>query len=202
MKVNSSLTLVAQPQDFFRELVTEALGKQKVTTQPETEFYLVNLLNRFMATESLYAPGAEGGAKNEPLALLLKEALEQPKAKQGTYFKHLGDISLYTAGFFQASLNRKLVDVDYYIGMGGTAYQHAAAQSNEGTLRSLFGELAHKFAALVEVLAEISDKTSPRAEKDILRIYELWIKTRSGRAAKALQEAGIVPNKTLKKDWQ
>jgi hypothetical protein len=54
----------------------------------------------------------------------------------------------------------------------------------------------------VDVLAEISDKTSPKAEKDILRLYELWIKTRSGRAAKALQEAGIVPNKTLKKDWQ
>jgi hypothetical protein len=62
MKVNSSLTLVAQPQDFFRELVTEALGKQKVTTQPETEFYLVNLLNRFMATESLYAPAQYASA--------------------------------------------------------------------------------------------------------------------------------------------
>ncbi len=203
MNEKLGLTLVAQPQDFFRELVAEALGKQRVTTQPETEFYLVHLLNRFIATESLYAADVQGGVKkNEPLALLLKEALEQPKDRQGVFFRHLGDVSLYTAGFFQASLNRKLVDVDYYIGMGGTAYQHAAAQASEENLRALFGELAEKFGALVEVLAEISDKTSPRAEKDLLRLYELWIKTRSDRAAKALQEAGILPNKTLRKDWQ
>jgi len=202
MNEKSGLTLVAQPQDFFRELVIEALGKQKLTTQPETEFYLVNLLNRFMATDSLYATDAEGGVKDEPLVLLLKEALEQPKARQGALFRHLGDVSMYTAGFFQASLSRKLVDVDYYIGMGGAAYKRAATQAAEEGVRSILGELSDKFASLVEVLAEISDKTSPRGEKDILRTYELWIKTRSQRAAKTLKEAGILPNKTFRKDWQ
>ena len=113
MKVKSGLTVVAQTQDFFRELLIEALGKQKVTAQPETEFYLVNLLNRFISTESLYASGPDGASKGGALALLLKEALEQPKPRQGALFKHLGDVSLYTAGFFQASLSRKLVDVDY-----------------------------------------------------------------------------------------
>jgi hypothetical protein len=202
MKVNSGLTLVAQPQDFFRELVVEALEKQKVTTQPETEYYLVNLLNQFIATEALYTEDAQGGIKDEPLVLLFKEALEQPKARQGVLFRRLGDVSLYTAGFFQASLSRKLVDVDYYIGMGGSAYQHAAVQTPEESLRPLFSELSAKFASLVDVLAEVSEKTSPRAEKDLLRTYELWIKTRSERAAKALKEAGILPNKNFRGDWQ
>lgn len=202
MKSKSHLQVVTQPEDFFRELVAQALGEQKLTTQPETEFYLVNLLRRFIATESLYPTGVEGESKkDEPLALMLKQALEQPKTLQGTYFRHLGDVSLYTAGFFQASLSRKLVDVDYYIGMGGTAYQQAASQATEKNQRKLFAELAAKFAAFVEVFAEISEKTSPRGEKDILRLYELWIKTRSDRAAKALQEAGIVPNKTVGKGW-
>jgi len=203
MKGKSNLTLVAQPQDYFRELVIEALGKQKISTQPETEFYLVNLLNQFMTTDRLYARGPEGNIKDEPLALLVKEALEEPQPlAQSALFRHIGDVSLYVAGFFQDSLSRKLVDVDYYIDMGGTAYQQVAVRTGEDILKALYRELAEKFGSLVEVLAEVSDKTSQKSEKDLLRLYELWVRTRSERAAKALQEAGILPNETIKKDWQ
>jgi len=190
-----SLALVAQPQAFFHELVTEALVHQKVSTAPETEFYLVNLLNQFMVAERLV---------EEPLALLVKEALEAPQPEQQSKrFKQIGDVSLYVAGYFPDSLNRKLVDVDYYIEMGGTAYKQVAALTEEDALRAIYQELANKFGSFVEVLAEVSDKTTiPRTEKDILRLYELWIRTRSERAAKALQEAGILPNETMKKDWQ
>ena len=77
-----------------------------------------------------------------------------------------------------------------------------AAQMDENGLKGLYLELAGKFGSFVEVLAEVSDKTLQKSEKDILRLYELWIRTRSERAAKALQEAGILPNENLKKDWQ
>lgn len=201
-----SLTLVSQPQEYFRELVTEALGRQKIYTQPETEVYLVNLLNQFITTDRLYSPdiSGNGGSKKEVLALMLKEALEQPLPRQqSVLFRQLGDVSLYVAGFFQDSLNRKLVDVDYYIEMGGSAYKQVALLTPEELLKALYLELAEKFSAFVDVLAAVSDKTSPRTEKDILRLYELWIRTGSERAAKALQDAGIQPNATMKKDsWQ
>lgn len=197
------LTLVAQAQAFFHELITRVLDQQKLTTQPETEVYLVNLLNQFMSTEKLYVRNSEGMMRDEPLALLVKEALEarEPHA-QSALFRHVGDISLYTAGFFQDSLNRKSVDVDYYIDMGGTAYQQAAFRVDEDIMKAVYQELSEKFGAFVDVLAEVSDKTSFRTEKDLLRIYELWVRTRSERAAKALQEAGIFPNNTIKKDLQ
>jgi hypothetical protein len=171
----------------------EAMGKFQVSAQPETEFYLVNLLSQFVAAERLV---------EEPLALMVKEAIEKPQlSEQRDQFKRVGDVSLYVAGYFQESLSRKVVDVDYYIGMGGTAYQQAAARTEE-SLRTVFEELAHRFSTFVEVLAAVSDKTTPRTEKDLLRLYELWVTTRSERAAKALQEAGIIPNGLLKKDWQ
>jgi hypothetical protein len=75
-------------------------------------------------------------------------------------------------------------------------------RTEEDHLRELYLELADKFARFVDVLAEVSDKTTPKTEKDLLRLYELWVRTRSERAAKALQEAGILPNDTVKKDWQ
>ena len=178
-----SLQLVVQPQGYFYELVTHALSKQHVSTRPETEFYLVNLLNQFMNASQL---------TEQPLALLIKEALEQPHPqKQGEQFKKVGDLSLYVAGYFQDSLNRKLVDVDYYIDMGGNAYQQVANRAPEEALRRTYLELADKFSSFVDVLADVSEATQPpKSEKDILRLYEVWVRTKSERAAKALQEAG------------
>ncbi|MGK5084480.1 hypothetical protein WDW37_14390 [Bdellovibrionota bacterium FG-1] len=194
MTDKSGLTLVAQPQDYFRELITEAMGHQKVSAQPETEFYLVNLLNQFMKPDRL---------TEEPLALLVKGALEETLPQvQSARFRHIGDVSLYVGGFFQDSLNRKMVDVDYYIDMGGAAYQQVAARLSADTLKAVYEELAARFATFVDVFAEVSAKTTPRTEIDLLRMYELWVRTRSERAARALQEAGILPNETIKKHWQ
>jgi hypothetical protein len=189
-----SLTLVAA-EAYFHELVTDALARNKIKPQPETEFYLVHLLNRFVSTNSKL---------KEPLALMVKGAIEEPlpQAKQ-QMFKHIGDISLYTAGYFQDSLSGKSVDVDYYISMGGIAYRHVCARTTDEAHRELYRELAERFAKFVDVLADISSKTAgPKTQTDLLRMYDLWLQTKSERAARALQEAGIIPNETLKKDKQ
>lgn len=203
MSCKVGLTLVSQLQGYFRELVTEVLEKQKIIIQPETEFYLVNLLNQFMSTDQLYPPDSFGQMQSEPLALMLKKALDQPLPHlQCSCLRHMGDVSLYIAGFFQESLNRKAVDVDYYISMGETAYREALTRTDQEAFKLIYQELYEKFACFVEVFAEISDKTNPKTEKDILRLYEIWVKTKSERAAKALSEMGIHPNHTLKKSWQ
>lgn len=195
MGAKPAFQLVQQPQAFFHELVTQALGQRRVSAQPDTEFYLVNLLNQFMTAEHLSA---------EPLALQVKSALEEPQAqKRGDQFKRVGDLSLYVAGYFQDSLNRKLVDVDYYIEIGGSAYQQVASIVEERALRAIYSELSDKFGRFVDVLADVGSVTqAPKSEKDILRLYEVWVRTKSERAAKLLQDAGIVPNATVKKDIQ
>ena len=87
--------------------------------------------------------------------------------------------------------------------MGGTAYKHVALHAEgEDALKPTYHELSEKFGRFVDVLAEVSDQTQQKSEKDLLRLYEVWVRTKSERAAKALQEAGIVPNETIKKDWQ
>jgi hypothetical protein len=202
MKKADAFQIVTRPEEFFHELVTEAMQRQKVKVLPETEAYLVGLLNQFLTTENLYVQDSEGRMQEEPLALMVKEALEVPQPEnQKAMFRKIGDISLYVAGYFQDSLNRKLVDVDYYIDMGGVAYQQVAARV--GDIRPLYEELAEKFGTFVDVLAEVSDKTTPKTERDLLRIYETWVRTRSERSHRLLQEAGIFPNAALKagKDW-
>ena len=201
MSDKGQLTLVAQPEAFFHELVTKALSNRHLRTLPETEVYLVNLLNQFMSTENLYVRDANGNLREEPLALMVKEALEQSaRQAQVLLFRQVGDVSLYKAGFFQESLNRKSVDVSYYIDMGGTAYQNVAAREGEKTMRHVFGELAERFSTFVDVFAEISEATTvARSEKDLLRMYDLWLQTGSDRAAKTLKEAGIIPTAVTRK---
>ena len=70
---------------------------------------------------------------------------------QRLLFRQLGDVSLYVAGFFQDSFAKKLVDIDYYIDMGGTAYHHVAVRADRPPVQQMFHELAGRFGALVDV---------------------------------------------------
>ncbi len=199
-----SILIDSSPDAFFFELVQEAIKHQHVRVLPETEFYLVKLLNRFIASESLFVKTTDGEMKDQPLAFLYKEALEAESTQnQKSLFQNLGDISLYKAGFFQESLNHSAVPVDYYIGLGGTAYLNAAERSEEKHYQALFQELGKKFESCVEVLFEISEKTTvTKTEQDLLRLYEMWERTGSERAKRALKRAGIAIEKPdkLKKE--
>lgn len=201
------LSLVSEPTEFFKEEVSKALETQNLKADPNTEFYLVDLLSRFMFTESLYKEDGESGEKKqEVLALLLAKSIETDDASQKMKgLRRLGDISLYTAGFFGDSLSRKIVDVDYYIQMGRTAYSSLSQLSTsalDSAFQQVFWELGDRFEKFVDVLGVIADASLPKDPKNILRLYEIWLKTRSERAEKSLKEAGILPIANLKPDWQ
>jgi hypothetical protein len=61
----------------------------------------------------------------------------------------------------------------------------------------VFAELAAKFRDFVDVLAEIRDTGKAAGDLDILRLYEVWLRTGSGRAARLLRRTGIEPNSSL-----
>ncbi len=63
-------------------------------------------------------------------------------------------------------------------------------------LCGVFGELARKFQSVVDAIGEISDSAHVWSSKDILRLYELWLKTGSRRAQGLLQQLGVQPAPT------
>lgn len=184
-------------QEFFHDSVQQALHNQHVEVEAQTEHYLVDVLTRFARSED-YFDGADGSRGQRPLANLLADALETPEpAQRRQRMQRLGDISLFMAGFFAQSFARKLVDVDYCIAMGGCAYG-TLADSWRGKVRGtvftlLFAELACKFQRLVDVFNEVADMARPASDQDVLRLYEIWLKTSSPRARRLLQDRGIVP---------
>ena len=107
--------------------------------------------------------------------------------------KQIGDLSLFISGFFLDSLNRKLVDVDYYVSIGGCAY-NILSRAESDTFSPVFAELGEKFVGFVDVLTEVSERTSCSSNTDLLRLYEKWLKTGSRRSGQLLVERGVVPN--------
>jgi hypothetical protein len=78
--------------------------------------------------------------------------------------------------------------------MGGHAYGTLAGGLSRGrrqVLGRVFAELAAKFQPLVDALGEISDAARRYSETDVLRLYEIWLKTGSPRARRLLRGLGI-----------
>ena len=184
-------------KEHFRETVSAALSNQKVHAQAETVYYLVNLLDHFALADRLFQPTPDG-LQIEPLALLYAKAIQANRLEtRQQVLRRLGDIALFVSGLFSGSLNRKLVDVDYYIGMGSSAYSHLSDISGNSirsrTFNTIYSELSAKFQEFVDVLAEVGENSQLTPPEDTLRLYEIWARTGSPRAADKLRKRAIEP---------
>ncbi len=186
MELKSSSTVA----EFFREAITAAIKNQGVATSEPTEFYLVNLLANYTSAQ----------LDDEPLALKMASAVFASPDERVRHLKEVGDQSLYVSGFFSDSLQRKLVDVDYYIQIGGAAYGELARYFRGYRHSEVFGavydELGAKFPRFVDVLAEISESTSMTSNLGLVNLYERWLKTGSEWMERKLRQRGVLPRKT------
>jgi hypothetical protein len=184
-------------REHFRDSIHSALSNQKVEAAEETVFYVVNLLAHYTHAEHLFAQTPEG-VDLKPLALIYAEAVEAGSLDQRqAALKRLGDVALLISGLFSSSLNRKVVDIDYYMAMGGSAYGYLSDISRGSVrgraFRTIFGELSDKFPTFVDVLSEVGEKSRLSSDTDIMRLYEVWLQTGSRRVAERLRKLGIEP---------
>src|SRR5436309_2130032 len=159
--------------EYFKELVEGAIEHQGLSANELTSFYLVQLLASFVER-----PAADSEHDSAPLAVRLARALEAGGTRQRASLKNIGDVSLFVSGFFSDSLNRKLVDVDYYVTIGGYAYG-ALSRVEPDTFSSVLAELATKLVGFVAVLTEVSERSACTANAAILGLYQKWLKTGS-----------------------
>lgn len=179
------------PREFFRQRVGDVLMHRRVRVQPETEFYLVDVLARFLESERLLVEGPDGSVGEEPLALILLRALETTGEARVRALRRLGDTALFVSGFFGDSLARSAVDVGYYIAMGGRAYAAVGEAERRRGLDALYGELSGRFGLFVDCFAEIAELADLRSDRGLVRLYERWLRTRSERVGQLLRERGV-----------
>jgi hypothetical protein len=186
-------------QTFFHDSINDVVARQRVEIDPHAAHYVVNLLTIFSRSNELYEEHTEHYGLR-PLALMLAEAAETDRLDHRNYLlQRIGDVALFIAGFFADGLAGKAVDVDYYVYMGGNAYD-SLSEEIRGTFRGrafspVYKELAAKFQVLVDVLNEVADGARAGSDVDLLRTYELWLKTGSRRAEALLRQSGVEPLK-------
>ncbi len=189
-KTNS---LFISPDDFFSQIVEEAMSSRNMETFPLAQSYLVNLLKTYIHTENLFDLELENGKKTrETLAEMFLKAQNSSPTVKVEILKKLGDVSLYVSGFFGDSFQRKIIDIDYYIEMGGVAYGSLAQEIRVDTSKKVFTEYSKRFLDFVDLLDHISQKSNLTNDENILRLYEKYLKTGSPRAKEILEEKGII----------
>jgi hypothetical protein len=190
---DSAPNLVLSSRSFFQETVSAAFEHRKLKTLPMVKGYLVELLEFYVPAANLFDDFDTSGRRTrETLAETFLRAQSSEHSVRTELLKKLGDRSLYISGFFGDSLQRKLVDVDYYADMGCMAYGALAESVREDTAARVYREFAGRFLDFVEVLTYISSKAKLHNEENLMRLFELYARTGSEAAREKLIERGLI----------
>lgn len=158
-------------EDFFRELVDEALDKK---VSEDVRVYVVGVL--VQAPQPSDEPVCMKVMGNRmPRLLVLKEA---------------GDEALFISGFFPEWMRKRGLERRYYASLGSTAYGELAGRG----VGSFFMEMARKFDLLQDALEEVrgSCRMGPY---DIQAALDEWLRTRTGASERRLARLGLVVGK-------
>ena len=180
MAVPPSIIEHASVEAFFYEVLQDSLERQGMSATEHTEHYLVGLLGNY----------AKARITDEPLSLKLANSVgdagERVKA-----LKEVGDTSLYVTGFFAESLERQLVQADYYVNLGSAAYRELAARVSGSSAQEVYDELSSRFPGFVDVLSDVRSQIN-FGNADVATLYEEWIKTRSEWVEDRLRSLGVL----------
>jgi hypothetical protein len=202
MRDDSSTPTVIDPRcnvdDFFRELVTEAVKSGRFETSTASETYLVGLLADSAKPNSATLNVMGQGS----FTLMLAQALECQGPDRFEKLRLLGDGVLYLSGFFSERLTSRGLEPAYVKGVGATAYGRAALMlrtfggGNSGP--DVFTELADNFGMYVSLVSNVAEELRARAVRDdvtLLEAYERWLRGQSRHLADLLLARGVLPTR-------
>lgn len=157
--------------------------------QEDTCLYIGNLLERLGRSEQLFSYN-EGRISLRPLALLYGDAAEAENERQRCLLmQQLGDIALFLGALFPEKWARRGIGQDYFVGMGGGAYDYLAGNARANN--DIFAELANTFTRMLEMVANACSKEQRMSAEDVLGLYQRWTMSRGPVIASQLRALGI-----------
>ena len=180
------LTLAASVDEFFHEVVTDALSAVDLDASEPASWYLVGLLGEMTRAR----------LTDEPLGPKLAQAGVDAGERVKT-LKQVGDTIALRGG-----LLRRVAQP--LAGRRRLLRRHrperlcaarAVASAPQKTLTEVYEELAEKFPRFVDVLAEVRKRTAIaelNATTDVGKLYEIWLRTRDEWIEKKLRALGVL----------
>ncbi len=192
-KEKSVSELLLPSREFFQCKIEEAIDIRQIKMDQVIKSYLVDLLEHYLDIRNLYQEEDEKGRKKvTTLAETFLLALNQERNIKIGQLKKLGDRALYISGFFGDSLRRKIIDLDYYVDMGGAAYGALSRSVEEESFSEVYREFSERFVDFMDVLAYISQETQIQDNKSLIHLYDRYLRTGSELAKDKLVELGLL----------
>jgi hypothetical protein len=144
-----TIEIIMKPNEFFFNFIS--MESKRVRLNQDLEFYLVDLMCRFIKAENFYL-NTDRGLKDTPLCLLLKEAEDEVNLEvKRLLFRQIGDLALFTTGF----IRDKNVSTYYYQTLGKSAYSSTALLYSKPQLKDRYRDLSTNFDLITGILNTI-----------------------------------------------
>lgn len=139
--------LILHPTDISQwyALIHEAQVSAQIRLDENIESYLVFLLQRFSQTPQLL---------ESVMATDFLEAMQTGGKRQIEFLRAVGDKSLLLCGLFPGIATRRHVSIDYYTGMGRSAYL-TISERQERPLSELYFQLSECFLGMQKILQSL-----------------------------------------------
>ncbi len=174
---------------YFSKRLNRYAKRFRPPPHEDTCWYLGSLLERFGRSEELFAY-QDGQMTLRPLALLYSDAIDANNARERCLMlQQLGDMALFLGALFPQRFTRHGILQDYFIGMGGSAYDYLA--DNAKANRHIFAELANTFTRMLEMVANACSSTQHLSTEEVLALYQRWLNTRDPVIESQLRALGI-----------
>lgn len=174
---------------YFSERLSRYARRFQPPPHDDTCWYLGNLLDRFGRSEQLFSY-EDGRMTLRPLALLYGDAVEARNERERCLLlQQLGDMALFLGALFPERYARRGIQQDYFIGMGGGAYDYLA--DNARSNRHIFAELANTFTRMLDLVANACSRSQRLSSEDILALYQRWLRSGDPVIENQLRALGI-----------
>ena len=174
---------------YFSKRLTRYAERFRPPPHEDTCWYLGTLLERFGRSEELFSY-QDGQMTLRPLALLYSDAIEADNTRERCLMlQQLGDMALFLGALYPERFSRHGIPQDYFIGMGGSAYDYLA--DNARSNRHIFAELANTFTRMLEMVANACSRTQRLTTEEVLKLYQRWLGTRDPVIESQLRALGI-----------
>ncbi|TBW49382.1 hypothetical protein EZI54_19855 [Marinobacter halodurans] len=175
--------------DYFRERLTDCAEALAPRPEEDTLWYVGSVLARLGDSRQLFSYD-DGQLSLRPLALLYKDAHEaSADHERCLILRQLGDQALFLGALFAERYARKGFRQDYFVGMGGGAYDYLS--DNAYSHRHVFAELADRFTAFLDLIARACARNAGTGVEDVLALYRQWRMTGDEQMGEQLRALGI-----------
>jgi hypothetical protein len=153
---------------YFHDELTQLSKTRQVVIPEDTLWYLSTLLENYSRSENFFDFNSESGVTLTPLADYYRYSVEADNDRERRlHLRRLGDVSIFVAGLFSKALDRKAVDIDYYIAMGESAYGYLAEtpshNASDRALENVYSTLAARFPVFTSLLGLLRAQSNDTA---------------------------------------